>query len=77
MVYPDAIQDSALQPVDDESMCLFEDVIPFHTQRHQRIHIEKPAVAKLLTGRLPVRQPIVLLAQKVIQLIFIAVQLID
>ena len=56
-------------------MRLFKHMLPLHAQPDQRIHIEEPPIAQLLVRRLPVRQPIVLLIQKIIQRIQIAIQL--
>src|SRR5437660_1481133 len=46
---------------------LFEYILPLHRQCGQLIHIKEPAVVNFVRRNLPVREPIALAAQQIIQ----------
>ena len=61
MVHAHAIEHAAAQPLEDERVGFFEDVLALDPHADERVHIEKAAVAELLIGGLPVGQTVILL----------------
>ena len=75
MVDAHAVQHAAMQPVQNQRMGLVEHMFPFNSQPDQRVHVEKAPIPKLLVCCLPVRKPVVLLIQEIVEPIRILVQL--
>jgi len=66
MVDPNAVQHPAPQPIQHQRMRLFKHVLPLHASPIS-VETSKIAGTQAADRRLPVRQPIVLLVQKIVQ----------
>ena len=73
------------QPVDcpfgdqaqDDAVGRLEDGLVFHPQPGERLDVEEPAVGQFLGRRPPVGQPVVLLAEQLVERVGVAVQRLD
>ncbi len=77
VVDTNAVEHAALQPVEDEGVRLFEDMLALDAQADQRIDVEEAAVAELLVRGLPVGKPVALLVKEVVEAVLVRVQLRD
>ena len=75
MVDADAIEHAALQPLENQRVGFFEDVLALDAQADERVDVEEASVAELLIGSLPVGKAIVLLVEEVVEGVEICVEL--
>ena len=72
-----AVEHAVFEPLEDERVGLFEDVLALDTKTDERVDVEEAAIAELLIGGLPVGDAEVLLLEEFVERVDVLVELAD
>src|SRR5438128_11500530 len=67
VVHPDSIQDALSQPTQNQSVRIGEHLFSLHSETHERIDVEEPAINEILFRRPPARTSKILALEKVVK----------
>jgi hypothetical protein len=77
MVDANTVEDAFLNPLQNEGMGLFEDVLTFDAEADEGVDIEEAAITELLIRGLPVGDAEMLALEEIIERVDVPVQLPD